>query len=172
MNPKIIRNESIILAGLSFFGNPFETKDPWSEENEIGLLWQRLMAFMGQNGAEYKRLITKEGVFYEVHIYHPDTSKTGEFEVFVGAEINQAGELPVEFVLKILPPTSYAVFCLEGEQINSDWPHMIYQEWMPQAGYISAFPYSFQYYDHRFKGMDNLAESVIDVYVPINKSPE
>ena len=172
MNPKIIRKESIILAGLSFFGNPFELKDPWSEENEIGLLWQRLMALMGQKGEQYKRFIAREGVFYEVHIRHPDTSKTGEFEVFVGAEINLAGEIPVELVIKILPQTCYAVFCLEGKKIDSDWPYMIYQEWMPQAGYRPAFPFSFQYYDHRFKGMDKLANSVIDVYVPIHKSQE
>ena len=172
MNPKIINQESIILAGLSFFGDPFATKNPWNEENEIGLLWQRLMAFMGQTGTDFKRIIAGEGVFYEVHIYHPDTKKTGEFEVYVGAEIKQVGELPVEMVIKILPPTTYAVFCLEGEQITSDWPFMIYQEWMPQAGYSSAFSFNFQYYDHRFKGMDNLAESVIDVYVPIIKSPE
>jgi predicted transcriptional regulator YdeE len=171
MNPRIIRNESIILAGLSIFGNPFETKDPWSEENEIGLLWQRLMAYMGENGADFQRIISKEGVFYEVHIYHPDTKKTGAFEVFVGAEIDQTGNLPVEFVIKILPSTSYAVFRLEGKQIESDWPHMIYKDWMPKAGYSSAFPFNIQYYDHRFKGLDKLDESVIDVYVPIIKTP-
>jgi predicted transcriptional regulator YdeE len=172
MNPKIIEGAPIILAGLSFFGDPFASKDPWSEENEIGLLWQRMMSFMGQKGADLKRIISEEGVFYEVHIYHPDTKKTGEFEVYVGAEINQIGELPVEMVIKILPSTSYAVFSLEGKQIESDWPHMIYQDWMPQAGYRSAFPFSFQYYDRRFKGLDKLDESVIDVYVPIIKTPE
>jgi predicted transcriptional regulator YdeE len=47
---------------------------------------------------------------------------------------------------------------------------MIYDQWMPQAGYSSAHPFEFQYYDHRFKGVANLAESEIDVYVPIKKS--
>ncbi len=167
MNPKIIRKEVMMLAGFSFFGNPFEAKDPWSEENEIGKLWHRFMAFMPQNASDLNHIIAQKEGFYEVHLSHPDTTVTGEFEVFVGAAIIQIKDLPVELVVKVLPPTQYAVFTIEGEQINSDWPHMIYQQWMPQAGYAAAYPFNFQYYDHRFKGIDNLADSVIDVYVPI-----
>ena len=41
MDPKIIEKATILLAGFSFYGNPFDTKDPWTEENEIGKVWQR-----------------------------------------------------------------------------------------------------------------------------------
>lgn len=167
MHPKIIQKEAILLAGFSFFGNPFESKDPWSEENEIGKLWRRLMAFMQQNTLDLSHVIAQNDVFYEVHLSYPDTTVTGEFEVFVGVVISQLHDLPVELVVKVLPPVQYAVFTLTGEQISSDWPQMIYQQWMPEAGYSAAYPFNFQYYDHRFKGLDNLTDSVIDVYVPI-----
>ena len=158
-----------MLAGVSFFGNPFETKDPWSEENEIGKLWHRFIAFMQQNPSEFKQIAVAEDVFYEVHLTHPNTKVAGEFEVFVGVAVEQVEELPLALVAKVLPPTEYAVFTIEGEDINGDWPHKIYKEWMPQAGYSSAFAFNFQYYDHRFKGLDKLADSMIDVYVPVTK---
>ncbi len=167
MNPKIIKKEAMMLAGFSFFGNPFETKDPWSEENEIGKLWRRFIAFMQQHTSDLNLIVAEKDAFYEVHLHHSDTTVTGEFEVFVGAAIIHIKDVPVELVIKALPATQYAVFTMEGEQINSDWPHMIYQQWMPQAGYLPAYSFNFQYYDHRFKGVDYLADSVIDVYVPI-----
>jgi predicted transcriptional regulator YdeE len=167
MEPKLVEKETMMLAGFSFFGNPFATKDPWSVENEIGKLWQRFMSFTGQNPSTMGHIFDQKGVFCEVHLLHPGSTETGEYEVFVGAEISQLKDLPVEFVLKVLPASLYVVFTISGEQINSDWHQMIYQEWMPQAGYTSAYPFSYQYYDHRFKGVNNLADSVLDVYIPI-----
>lgn len=171
MQPRIIDKEMLILAGFSFYGNPFEIKDPWDEENEIGKLWQRFMAFMEQAAMEVKPNLAETGVFYEVCVSHPNTKVTGDLEVFVGAAIQRAEALPVEMTVKVLPACRYVVFTFQGAQINSDWHRMIYEEWMPQAGYSSAHPFEFQYYDHRFKGVANLAESEIDVYVPIKKSP-
>ena len=167
MKPRIIKKEALILAGLSFFGNPFEEKDPWSEENEIGKLWHRLMALMKEHSFDLDRLMANRNVCYEVHLSHADTALTGEFEVFVGTALSEIKDLPIELVVKILPPAQYAVFTIEGEHINTDWTQMIYQRWLPQSGYVEAFPFNFQYYDERFKGMDNLTNSIIDVYVPI-----
>jgi AraC family transcriptional regulator len=167
MNPQIITKEALLLAGFSFFGDPFATKNPWNEENEIGRLWQRFIFYMQQHGTGPEPVIAQSGAFYEVHLHHATTPATGEFEVFVGAAITRPEALPVELVAKLLPPTRYAVFTIAGEKIHSDWHQTIYQQWMPAAGYSSAYPFNFQYYDERFKGMDNLAASVIDVYVPI-----
>jgi predicted transcriptional regulator YdeE len=38
---------------------------------------------------------------------------------------------------------------------------------LPDAGYEMTGDYSFQRYDERFKGMDRIAESVLDVYIPV-----
>ena len=40
---------------------------------------------------------------------------------------------------------------------------------MSRSGYQRAYPYGFQRYDERFKGLDQIDESVLDVYVPIRK---
>ena len=76
-------------------------------------------------------------------------------------------EVPIELLVKILPSTTYAVFTFKGEQITSDWARMIYHEWMAGSGYQVAHKYSFQLYDQRFKGLENLDDSEIDVYVPV-----
>jgi predicted transcriptional regulator YdeE len=80
--------------------------------------------------------------------------------------------VPVELLVKVLPPTQYAVFTLHGEEITSDWPRRIYQEWLPGSGYEPTHQYNFQYYDERFKGIDKINESTIDVYVPVKRVDE
>ena len=167
MDPIIVDKPAILLAGFSFYGSPFETKDPWTEENEIGKLWQRFEAFIKENTLEFNRSMDQYKAMYEVHILHPDTMTTGEFEIFVGVAVQEIANVPVECVIKQIPASLYAVFTMQGYEINKDWSQRIYQEWMPKSGYTSGYPYSFQYYDYRFKGLDNLAESELDVYIPI-----
>ena len=97
----------------------------------------------------------------------------GHFEVFVGLKAKASlKDVPVELLLKILPPATYAVFTLQGQQIVSDWAREIYYDWMPRSGYQKAHNYGFQYYDQRFKSMQALDESELDVYVPIVQKAE
>ena len=166
MEPVIVDKPAMILVGLGFFGDPFGISTAWSEENEIGRLWKRLMTYLDGNKQRIHH-ITTDAVMYEVHVQHQETAQTGEVEVFVGLEVDNLGDLPLELLAKILPPTTYAVFTLQSEQIVSDWPLMIYTEWLPGSGYQSAHPYSFQRYDERFKGMDQLESSTLEVYIPV-----
>jgi AraC family transcriptional regulator len=163
----IIEKGSIILVGFSFFGDPFSTSAEWTEENEIGRLWHRFMAYLMKNQDCIKHIIDNE-LAYEVHVEHEETKSKGYSEVFVGMEVEQLEDLPVEVLTKILPPTTYAVFTLKGQQISSDWPKMIGQ-WMSGAGYQQAYKYGFQLYDQRFKGVDKIEESELDVYVPVER---
>jgi predicted transcriptional regulator YdeE len=166
VEPRIVNRDRITLAGLSFFGDPFKEKGGWTEENEIGRLWKRFMSYLDN---EQLSLRGNEDVqvCYEVHILHPETRQSGEYEVFTGFETDMAGETPPEFLVKILPPCLYGVFTLRGKQITADWFQEIYQHWLPASGYREAYRYSFQLYDSRFKGLDHLEESEIDLYVPI-----
>jgi AraC family transcriptional regulator len=166
MEPTILDSGQIILLGFSFFGDPFSLKGEWTEENEIGRLWQRFMAYMGKHRHRLQYL-ADETAGYEVHIEHEETALKGHYEVFVGMEVKKLVDVPVEMLVKILPPTTYAIFTLKGEQINTDWTRKIYEGWLPGSGYRAAYGYNFQFYDQRFKGLDNLAESELDVYVPI-----
>lgn len=166
IEPTIVERDQIILVGFSFFGDPFTTSGGWTEENEIGRLWNRFVTYMARHGDRIKHIKNPE-VSYEVHITHEETAAKEHYEVFVGIEVTQLEDAPIKVSMKMLPPTKYAVATLKGEQITSDWARMIYHEWMPGSGYQGAHPYMFQLYDRRFKGLEHLDESALDVYVPV-----
>ena len=168
MKPQIVEKERIILAGISFFGDPFKNSDGWTEENEIGRLWKRFMGLLSSKKIRIDE-IRKGDIMYEVHVISEEMVQKGKYEVFVGLEIENIKNIPLELLIKVLPPTTYAVFTLKGEQISSDWPKAIFQEWMPDSGYQEAYAYSFQSYDERFKGIQYLDESMLDVYIPVKK---
>ena len=169
MEVEVIEKDQMLLVGLSFFGDPFKSSAGWTEENEIGRLWVRFMNFLESQGARIQHIKEHE-VSYEVHIEHPETQEKGEYEVFVGLEVAKLKDLPVELLVKVLPPTSYAVFTLTGEEITSDWHQMIHRDWLPESGYRIAFDYAIERYDERFKGLDRIAESVLEVYIPVARA--
>jgi predicted transcriptional regulator YdeE len=164
MEPLIIQKPEINLVGMSFYGNPFDTHSGWDESNEIGRVWARFTKYLDENDESFQRF--NQGVYYEVHIYNQETITKGIFEVFVGMQTDIIKGVPVELLVKVLPSTDYAVFTLEAEEISSDW-HMHIDQWIKDAGYQRAHPYSFQYLDERFKGVQNLKDSVLDVYMPV-----
>jgi predicted transcriptional regulator YdeE len=167
MQPQITEAKQITLMGLSFYGDPFDTHAGWDEDNQIGKLWKRFMAFLSQHGEAYRNF-HNPNVTYEVHISSEETCEKGLFEVFVGMEIKDITSVPVELLVKILPATQYAIFTIKGEQIRTDWEMML-EGWLSTSGYRCPYSYNFQLYDERFKGLDNLAESTLDVYLPIQK---
>jgi len=169
MEPRVIEKPEMILLGFDFFGDPFKFSAGWTEENEIGRLWKRFMAYFDQYRDRLKH-IKDASVMYEVHIEHPETPQTGEYEVFVGLEVERLEHVPVELTVKVLPETLYAVFTLLGEQITSDWSTLVYKEWMPGSGYQLSHRYGMQRYDERFKGLERMDESEIDLYIPIRKA--
>ncbi len=168
MEPRIVHKERMILVGLDFFGDPFQFSSGWTEENEIGRLWARLMQYMKKNELQFP--LPEQ--MLEVHIEHYDTREKGHFEIFVGFGIEKAELAPVDLVLKVLPENTYAVYTLKGNEISSDWETLLVQEWLSKSGYEIAYPFNYQLYDERFKGMDRLHESKIDLYIPIRKKKE
>ena len=166
LEPKIVHRPQIALVGLSFYGNPFELSGAWTEENEIGRLWTRFITFTSQPEVTFPS-ISKSDLLFEVHIRHPETEERGEYEVFVGIQTESLGIPAPQMCYKVLPESLYAVFTLGGEQIISDWNQFMIQEWLPGSGYESRLDFSFECYDERFKGMDRLDESALDVYIPI-----
>jgi predicted transcriptional regulator YdeE len=164
--PTLIDSPPKRVVGMNFFGDPFSTSAGWTEENEIGRLWTRMMSYWQAHG-DAIRHVCEPQVMLEIHIWNEVTRQTGEFDVFVGVEVAELEALPVDLLVKLLPSTLYAVFTLEGEEITRDWPQGIYQEWMSAAGYRSAHPYMIQRYDTRFKGLDQLEGSELDVLIPV-----
>lgn len=173
MEPLIVSKERMILLGAGFFGDPFSLSGEWTEENEIGRLWKRFMKYFSEN-KEVFSLFKDRDVAYEVHIENDETKTKGHLEIFVGMELDKPynktlDKIPHDLLVKILPASMYAVFTLKGEEIVGDWPMKIYSEWLPGSEYELAHNFGFQYYDKRFKGMERVGESELDVYVPIKK---
>jgi predicted transcriptional regulator YdeE len=169
LQPRFIEKPAMFLVGFNFFGDPFRFSSDWSEENEIGRLWKRFMAYLTSHPGKIKH-VKQDLISYEMHIQHEETPLTGEFEVFAGIEVELLEEIPIEMVVKILPATTYAVFTFKGAEITSDWSKVIYEEGISKSGYQSAYPYNLQAYDERFKGLEHIDESILDVYVPVKKS--
>lgn len=165
--PRILDLPPALLAGFSFYGDPFAARDPWSEENEIGLLWARLMAYLDAHAEVLAGPERAAGVMFEVHIPHAETAVTGRYEVFTGLPVPDPGGVPVELLLKRLPGGLHAVFTLQGAAISGDWHRLIYHDWLPTSGYEAAHSYGFQRYDARFLGLERLEESSLDVYIPV-----
>jgi predicted transcriptional regulator YdeE len=170
MEPRIVERDQMILIGLSFFGDPFAESAGWTEENEIGRLWNRFMAYLAEQGDGIQG-IKEEDVAYEVHIESADTAAKGYREVFVGVEVDRLADVPVELLVKVLPAATYAVFTLKGEQISADWS-MSMGEWMRRSPYEPVGNFGFQLYDQRFRGVDDLAASELDVFVPIKRTAD
>jgi predicted transcriptional regulator YdeE len=166
VEPTIVKTDERILVGVSFYGDPFEFKSGWSEENEIGRTWKRFMALLEEHRPQLRHVVT-DTVAFEVHIYSAETMQTGEFEVFVGLEVAELEDVPLQLSVKILPRATYAVFTLVGEQITSDWSMLIFGEWLPAAGYEGQHTHSIQLYDERFKGLDAIGDSVLEVHIPV-----
>jgi len=167
MQAKIISEKKMLLIGMNFYGDPFSNHSFWSEENEIGHLWKRFISFLDKNPELNNRI--KKNVFLEIFLTSEESMSAGLFDVFVGILVDKLEYIPINCVAKQLPATEYAVFTLKGNQINSDWQKKIYKQWLPESDYELSFGYNIQYYDQRFKGINSIRESELDILVPVRK---
>ena len=102
MQPTIVQKDEITLWGFRFTVIPFETSAGWTEENQIGRLWQRLMAYLAEHPDKIQHPVPVQAS-YEVHIYGPETTTKGLFEVFIGIAVEQIEAVPVDLLVKVLP---------------------------------------------------------------------
>lgn len=170
MEPTIIQKPEMKLVGMSFYGDPFDTHSGWDQNNEIGRLWVRFFDYLKENMDNIPNLASQDAL-YELHVYNEQMFTLGHFEAFVGIEVENLDAVPLDLLAKIIPASKYAVFTLEGEQIIADW-HLTVDKWIAEAGYQRDESFAIQFYDHRFKGLDRIAESVLDVYLPLIQTSE
>ena len=166
LNPQITALPAMALAGFSFFGDPFHSHSGWTEENEIGRVWQRLTVFYDAIPAEMRHN-ADESVWYELHLEHPGSIEKGEWEIFVAYQIEKPEAHAIEMTVKYLPAMTWAIFPIKGSDIGSFDTE--YKKWLEASGYEEELPLLVERYDERFKGMDNLEESELDYMVPVRK---
>jgi predicted transcriptional regulator YdeE len=172
MEAKIVERGPILLVGMGFYGDPFARASAWDADNEIGSLWKRFMAFISASpGAIGDRADSGE-YWYELHVTEPETARTGSYEVFAGVEVTALRAVPVACSAKILSAAEYAAVTVHGNEMGGDWMARLYSEIVPSLGRRASEAYSFELYGPRFKGMDRLAESELDFYIPLTARVE
>ena len=168
----INRNKPLNLIGCVYYGNPFHSKGGWDIENEIGLTWKRFMTLCEKYKDVIEKYRTNENIAYEIHIQPKDYKETKKFYVYIGVEVTELDEMPLEMYGKIFPATIYAIFTFRGKDIFKGGQY-IWQEWLPNSKeYMEAYPYFIQAYDKtRFYGLED-ENSEIDYHVPIKRKRE
>jgi len=148
MEPKIIKKDEIIIAGVS--GDGYKTAELWEEfdRKDIGV----------------KNKLSDDG--YEVRIYSEESC-----ECHVGTSVSST-EGNEDFDLLKLPPSEYAVFeVLVVEGYDSQNEAM--DRWIENnpGGYyqskLDGAPFVVEHYDERFKPDD--PDSIVEIWVPITK---
>ncbi len=168
--PKISEHQQLTVLGCSFYGNPFHSAGEWSKDNEIGKLWNRFI----KNYKKYSFLLDNLNLFpgksFEVHFEPSDYNTSKYFEVFVGIAIEQIVEqIPLDFVIKILPASKYASVTSYGNDYFS--VDFLFSKWLksPELKYKQSYPFMIELYDEkRFNAydMDN-PKSEIDWWIPV-----
>lgn len=172
MEVKFVEKEKMKLVGKAYYG-PLQGEG-WSHSNSIGQTWQRFIDFCEDK--EKWKLIEKHAVnphtHYEVHIWKEEEfQKTGDFEVFVGMEVECLDKISLELDSKVLPATTYALLNAKGQEIKT-WEGQL-EDVLPKSKYPQAkfddYQFLIQCYDDRFKGLDKMDESEMDILIPIEK---
>ena len=76
MHPKIVTEQEWLVVGMSFYGDPFSQASGWSEDNEIGLLWKRFVAFFEARGEAIKHAVEPNAML-EIHIETEESEEKG-----------------------------------------------------------------------------------------------
>lgn len=164
------RNRTIV-AGVSFYGNPFVKSAGWTEENEIGRLWDRFMR-LHQTGHESFPPPLEPDVMFELHLPDSGTEETGEYEVFVGYPVADASALPLVLSAKILPAGRFARFTLVGSAITDGDSYRDMYEWIGSRDLVPESDWAINVYDSRFLGMERIEQSEIDVCIPVRDAQD
>ncbi|MFX0094744.1 MAG: GyrI-like domain-containing protein [Candidatus Hodarchaeota archaeon] len=169
MQPKIIEKEAIKLIGTIFYGKM--SGGGWSAENPIGKTWQRWGKFREANWDLIKDKVVNPDIAYEIHVWNEKEYKeTGFFSAFVGLEVKDLDDVPLELVSMVLPASTYAIYTAKGKEITTTRT----DEVLPELDYprleIREYRWEIQAYDfQRFKGLEGtkIDVSELDFYIPI-----
>lgn len=173
MEVEVIERKPMKLAGVSYYG-PMKGEG-WTAENPIGQLWMRFVEFWNNKVGLLEGKMINKDTHYEVHVWSKEHfEETGNFHVFIGVEVEKLKDLPVELEGKFLPGTRYAKVSVKGEEIKtweSQWAEVLPADKYPQAKY-NGMEYLIQCYDERFKGLDRMDESEMDILIPIESGDD
>jgi predicted transcriptional regulator YdeE len=126
MDARISERGPILLVGMAFYGDPFDKASAWDEDNEIGALWRRFMAYVSAHPDAIAERADRSERWYELHVTAAETPRTGRYEVFAGVEVLGLPAIPLACSAKILPPAEYAAITVRGPEMEGDWMGRMY----------------------------------------------
>jgi AraC family transcriptional regulator len=156
MEPKIVELPQFCVIGVSVYG-----------DGESGVFTEAWDIFLRiRKGMQWKN----EKVGYGVEFYTEEFQKEKKWFYLAGQEVESLDNIPVSMTGKVIPAHTYAVFTSKGPlKALQEMFHYAFHEWLPKSDYEVADWFDFEYYDKRFKGMEN-PDTEIDIYIPVNKA--
>lgn len=164
--PQIVEIGPLMLAGVSFFGDPFTYHNEWENENEIGQLWSRFYRLL-ESQPDFKQQVLSSAIQYEMHLIHPQSRETGAYEVFIGIPVEDPALVPVHFLIKNAPTKRYLQYRVRGQDIMDDIQRMPIAKDAEALGVAVASDYHFVGYDKEFLGMERLDDSTVLIFIPL-----
>jgi len=154
--------------GCEFYGNPFDSVEEWSYDNEIGHLWQRFGKLSQKYSFLLEKLNQQPKIAYEIHIEPTEYEKSQKFYIFVGIAIGHFDEIPLEMTIKQFPLTVYAEFTTKMSE--NTMAEFVFHKWLgsEQSEFCQSYPYVIQRYGPKYKGLED-PNSEIDWLIPVKK---
>lgn len=135
--------DPLVLAGVSFYGNPFAPVDEWSRATNLDRLRERYDRTLAALRVRPELWVEPDAI-YEVHLEAEDSGGTGLFEVFLGQRIAAGSDAPFQLCVKRLGGGPHASFRVDGEDLEGDWAGWIARVWLPASPYVAAPGYLIQ----------------------------
>ncbi len=172
MDYELIEKENMYFIGFSYRGTIKENLDQF--QNQVDDCWNTLADFCVNRWAHIEDEIIDPKLSYEIQLWNKEElEQNGLLNIFVGLEVKDLETIPIEMTGKLLPKGKYILFNLKGEEIHG-WEDFILQEWLPESNYwlrmFNEHLFHVQrFHEDRFKGVENIEESELDILVPVEK---
>lgn len=150
MEPTIVKKNHFVVIGLEI---PTTAK---TLQTDIAKLWNKA-AKLDLDNAIQERADTNLSL-----ASIRNWSDTEPFTYFLGAEVEQALNVPEDCVIQTIPAATYAVFEMLGQAPNLIEPWSEIAVWLESSGNEWVIPMNFRVYDESTQGGK--------IYVPISVS--
>ncbi len=161
--PRFVKKDAFDVVGIE----GVSTKN----NNIIPDLWEQFLP----RAHEVQHKIGKKICYGLCMMNEPFDPKTADddspFTAVVSVPVSKVDKIPQGMVHRQVPAQEYAVFTHKGrffpDRLMKSYDY-IYGTWFPKSELKTIGKIDFEYYDERFKGVDN-DETEIDIYIPVQR---
>lgn len=139
-------------------GNNFHDKQAYKT------IWEQLILYKKNHLP-----VNSTNHFISISLDNPQITSISKCRFFIGISIEKNIKTLGKFSLQEIPGGMYAIFRHKGcYSLLPKLYQTIYEQWLPQSGYIQKHPLTFEVYLNtpRDAAIDNL---LTDIYIPIDK---